>query len=43
MFIEENNEYINSTTILNGQNFIFSEEYHVVHHQNAGLHHNKYK
>ena len=41
MFIDrdlKNGEYIESTTILNGQQFIFNEEYHVVHHQYPGLH-----
>ena len=40
IFIESDkyDEYIESTTILNGQQFIFNEEYHVVHHQAPGLH-----
>lgn len=32
------NDYINSTTIVNGLNFTLQEEYHVVHHQYPGLH-----
>ena len=44
LFYEKNeaNEFIESTTILNGKNFIFNEEYHVVHHQFPGLHWSKY-
>mgnify|MGYP006102571951 FL=1 len=43
IFIEEGNDYVNSLTILNGENFIFSEEYHVVHHYAPGFHHSRYK
>jgi len=39
---DETNDYVNSTTIENGKNFIFSEEYHVVHHTNPGYHHSRY-
>jgi len=38
----KDDDYVNSTTIENGEEFIFSEEYHVVHHQAPGLHHSKY-
>jgi len=40
-FIDERepaNDFINSTTIVNGANFTLQEEYHVVHHQFPGLH-----
>ena len=43
MFIEDGNDYVNSLTIVNGENFIFSEEYHVVHHYAPGFHHSRYK
>ena len=43
MFLEEGNEYVNSTTIEEGTEFIFSEEYHVVHHQAPGYHHTRYR
>ena len=43
MFLEEGNEYVNSTTIEQGTEFIFSEEYHVVHHQAPGYHHTRYR
>lgn len=42
MFLQGDNDFVNSTTIENGEEFIFSEEYHVVHHQAPGLHHTKY-
>jgi len=32
------NEYVNSTTIIEGLNFTLAEEYHVVHHQYSGAH-----
>eukprot|EP00529_Nitzschia_sp_RCC80_P018930 CAMPEP_0113488676 /NCGR_PEP_ID=MMETSP0014_2-20120614/26140_1 /TAXON_ID=2857 /ORGANISM="Nitzschia sp." /LENGTH=512 /DNA_ID=CAMNT_0000382397 /DNA_START=162 /DNA_END=1700 /DNA_ORIENTATION=- /assembly_acc=CAM_ASM_000159 len=32
------NDYVNSVTILEGLNFCLKEEYHVVHHQYAGIH-----
>jgi len=40
-FIDPNdhdNDYVNSVTILDGLNFTLDEEYHVVHHQYAGVH-----
>jgi len=40
-FIDPNdhdNDYVNSTTILEGLNFTLDEEYHVVHHQYGGVH-----
>ncbi len=44
MFLgSEKDDYVNSTTIENGTEFIFSEEYHVVHHAAPGLHHSKYR
>jgi fatty acid desaturase len=44
MFLgSEGDDYVNSTTIENGTEFIFSEEYHVVHHAAPGLHHSKYR
>ena len=43
MFYEEGNEFVNSTTIEHGEDFIFSEEYHVVHHQAPGFHHTRYR
>ena len=43
MFIEGDNDFVNSTTIENGEDFIFSEEYHVVHHQSPGFHHTRYR
>lgn len=44
MFIDDNNnQFVRSTTILNGRNFIFCEEYHVVHHQQPGYHYSRYK
>lgn len=45
-FIEEEkptDDYINSTTIIEGLNFTLAEEYHVVHHQYAGVHWTKHK
>jgi len=44
-FVDEDdptNDYINSTTIVDGVNFTLNEEYHVVHHQYAGAHWGKY-
>lgn len=35
---DPSNDYINSTTIIEGLNFTLAEEYHVVHHQYAGAH-----
>ena len=32
------NEFTNSTTIVNGEHFIFGEEFHVCHHQAGGAH-----
>jgi hypothetical protein len=37
------NEATNSTTIVAGEEFIFSEEYHVVHHATPGLHWARYE
>jgi hypothetical protein len=40
-FIDPNdpsNDYVNSTTVVEGLNFTLAEEYHVVHHQYAGAH-----
>jgi len=40
-FIDPNdpsNDYVNSTTVVEGLNFTLGEEYHVVHHQYAGAH-----
>ncbi|CAB9511059.1 Fatty acid desaturase [Seminavis robusta] len=40
-FIDPNdfdNDYVNSVTILDALNFALAEEYHVVHHQYAGVH-----
>jgi len=37
------NDYVNSVTILDGLNFTLDEEYHVVHHQYAGVHWSKNK
>eukprot|EP00163_Fabomonas_tropica_P018467 TRINITY_DN32804_c0_g1_i1.p1 TRINITY_DN32804_c0_g1~~TRINITY_DN32804_c0_g1_i1.p1 ORF type:complete len:423 (-),score=92.72 TRINITY_DN32804_c0_g1_i1:332-1600(-) len=36
--LDHQNDYVNSTTILEGLNFTLREEYHVVHHQYAGIH-----
>jgi len=44
-FVDEDdptNDFINSTTVVDGVNFTLSEEYHVVHHQYAGAHWTKY-
>lgn len=35
------NDYVNSTTILDAMNFTLDEEYHVVHHQYSGVHWSK--
>jgi hypothetical protein len=35
---DHDNDYVNSTTILDAMNFTLDEEYHVVHHQYAGVH-----
>lgn len=44
MFLDENgDEFVGSTTIVNGTEFIFSEEYHAVHHKYPGIHHSQYK
>jgi len=44
MFLDENDdEFVESTTIENGEEFIFSEEYHVVHHAYPGIHHTRYR
>ena len=34
--------FVNSTTIFEGEEFIFAEEYHVVHHATPGLHWTRY-
>eukprot|EP00928_Gymnodinium_smaydae_P047859 TRINITY_DN31973_c0_g1_i1.p2 TRINITY_DN31973_c0_g1~~TRINITY_DN31973_c0_g1_i1.p2 ORF type:complete len:506 (-),score=104.60 TRINITY_DN31973_c0_g1_i1:149-1666(-) len=36
------NDYVVSTTIIDGLNFTLKEEYHVVHHQYAGVHWTKH-
>jgi len=36
------NDYVVSTTIIEGLNFTLKEEYHVVHHQYAGVHWTKH-
>jgi hypothetical protein len=44
MFLgSEKDDYVNSTTQENRTEFIFSEEYYVVHHAAPGLHHSKYR
>ena len=40
---DPDNDYVISTTIIEGQNFTLREEYHVVHHQYAGIHWTKHK
>lgn len=35
---DPSNDYVNSTTVVEGLNFTLGEEYHVVHHQYAGAH-----
>ena len=40
---DPSNVYITSTTIVEGLNFTLEEEYHVVHHQYAGIHWTKHK
>lgn len=40
---EPANDFINSTTIIDGLNFTLGEEYHVVHHQYAGVHWSKHR
>ena len=35
---DPSNDFINSTTVIDGLNFTLGEEYHVVHHQYAGSH-----
>jgi len=40
---DPSNDYVNSTTVVEGQNFCLKEEYHVVHHQYAGVHWSKHK
>ncbi|CAD7931430.1 unnamed protein product [Amoebophrya sp. A25] len=45
-FVDErdpSNEYVNSTTIVDGLNFTLKEEYHVVHHQYPGAHWTKHE
>lgn len=45
-FIDPNdpsNDYVNSTTIIDGLNFTMGEELHVVHHQYAGAHWSKHQ
>ena len=37
------NDYVNSLTVIEGLNFCMKEEYHVVHHQYAGVHWTKHK
>jgi len=45
MFLDtdQDNHYVNSITIEDGEEFIFSEEYHVVHHATPGIDHSKYR
>lgn len=43
MFLEDDNEFVSSLTIEEGTEFIYSEEYHVVHHDIPGLHHKRYR
>jgi len=38
---DHDNDYVNSTTILDAMNFTLDEEYHVVHHQYSGVHWSK--
>eukprot|EP00535_Pseudo-nitzschia_heimii_P007547 CAMPEP_0197187262 /NCGR_PEP_ID=MMETSP1423-20130617/15565_1 /TAXON_ID=476441 /ORGANISM="Pseudo-nitzschia heimii, Strain UNC1101" /LENGTH=530 /DNA_ID=CAMNT_0042638803 /DNA_START=37 /DNA_END=1629 /DNA_ORIENTATION=- len=38
---DPDNDYVNSTTILDAMNFTLDEEYHVVHHQYSGIHWSK--
>jgi len=40
---DPSNDYINSTTVVEGLNFTLGEEYHVVHHQYAGAHWTKHE
>lgn len=40
---DHDNDYVNSTTILDALNFTLDEEYHVVHHQYSGVHWSKNK
>jgi len=40
---DPNNDYVNSTTVVEGLNFTLGEEYHVVHHQYAGAHWTRHK
>jgi hypothetical protein len=40
---DPSNDYVNSTTVIEGQNFCLKEEYHVVHHQYAGVHWSKHR
>lgn len=40
---DPSNDYVNSTTVVNGLNFCLQEEYHVVHHQYAGVHWSKHQ
>ena len=40
---DPSNDYVNSTTVIDGQNFCLKEEYHVVHHQYAGVHWTRHK
>jgi hypothetical protein len=40
---DPSNDYINSTTVVDGLNFTLGEEYHVVHHQYAGVHWTQHK
>ena len=37
------NDYVNSVTVIDGLNFCMKEEYHVVHHQFAGIHWSRHK
>ena len=37
------NDYVNSTTVIDGLNFCLKEEYHVVHHQYAGVHWSRHR
>jgi len=40
---DPSNDYVNSTTVVDGMNFCLKEEYHVVHHQYAGVHWSKHR
>lgn len=40
---DPSNDYVNSTTIIEGLNFTGKEEYHVVHHQYPGVHRTRHE